>query len=147
MGQPVQVPSIVLPTAYTLGTETELIDDTDEHTSVDILVNSLQEKMIYITAAEVVAAGVPGPLWCWIELSPWLTATSAAYWAAIGGGGGEIAPLSPHIEIGTGTNGRIHGIILLWTGHSHYARVVIQTPVRVETASWAVQCLIGGKSV
>lgn len=147
MGQPVQVPSIVLPTAYTLGTETELIDDTDEHTSIDILVNALQEKIIHITAAEVVTAGVPGPLWVWVELSPFDSATSTAYWAAIGGGGGAIAPLSPTIEVATGVNGTIHGITIAWTMHSHWARVIVQTPVLVATASWAVQVLIAGKAV
>lgn len=137
--------TIIIPTGWVLGTETETIDDTDEHTSVDILCESLHEKIVYITAAEVVVAGTPGPLWCWIELSPYLTATSEAYWAAIGGGGGEIAPLAPHIEVATGTNGRIHGFTLPWTVHSPYARLVIQTPASVATAVWAVQCLFGGK--
>lgn len=141
----IQVPSIILPTAWTLGTETETINDTNEHTSIDIPVPYLQEKCIYITAAEVVAAGVPGPLWCWIELSPYASAASIAYWAAIGGGGGAIAPTAPTIEVGTGVNGTVHSLILPWTLHSPWARVVIRTPVVVATAAWAVQCLIGGK--
>lgn len=142
---PIQVPSIILPTAWTLGTETETIDDTDEHTSIDIPVEYLQEKIIYITATEVIAAGVPGPLWCWVELSPYASAASTAYWAAIGGGGGAIAPLAPTIEVATGVNGTVHSLILPWTAHSPWARVVIRTPVAVATAVWAVQCLIGGK--
>lgn len=145
MTMPIQVPSIVLPTAWVLGTETETIDDTDEHTSIDIMVNALQEKVIYITAVEVVVAGVPGNLWCWVELSPYDSDTSTAYWAAIGGGGGALAPLAPTIEVATGVNGTVHSLILPWTAHSPWARVVIQTPVSVATAAWAVQCLIGGK--
>lgn len=131
---------------WQLGTETETINDTAEHPSVDVLCESLQEKIVYITAAEVVVAGVPGPLWCWIELSPYDSDTSTAFWAAIGGGGGAIAPTSPHIEIATGVNGTIHGIILPWTIHSPYARLVIQTPASVATAVWAVQAIFGGKS-
>jgi len=150
MPNPVQSSNgtIILPvpiTGWTLGTETETIDDTDEHISTDILCESLHEKIVYITAAEVVVAGVPGPLWCWIELSPYDNDTSAAFWAAIGGGGGAIAPLTPHIEIATGVNGTIHGIILPWTVHGPYARLVIQTPASVAAAVWAVQAIFGGK--
>ena len=141
----IQVPSIILPTAWTLGTETETIADAIEHTSIDIsVVVYLQEKSVYISATEVVAAGVPGPLWCWIELSPYDSDTSTAYWAAIGGGGGAIAPFAPTIEIGTGVNGTVHSLILPWTIHSPWARLVIQTPAIVATASWAIQALIGG---
>lgn len=142
---PIQVPSIILPTAWSLGTETEAIDDTDEHPSIDIPTVYLQEKCIYISATEVVAAGVPGPLWCWIELSPYDSDTSTAYWAAIGGGGGAIVPFAPTILVATGTNLTIHGIILPWTIHSPFARLVVQTPVAVATATWAVQALLAGK--
>lgn len=141
----VQVPSIILPTGWTLGTETETIDDTDEHVSIDIPSAYLQFKTVHITAVEVVVAGTPGPLWCWIEVSPYDTGTSEAYWAAIGGGGGALTPTSPTIEVATGVTGTVHSIFLPWTAHSAYARLVIQTPSSVATAAWAVQAIISGK--
>lgn len=147
----IQRPSIILPaipdwTAF-LGTETEAIDDLVEHTSIEFEVKYLQEKMIHISALEAVGVGVPGNLLCWVELSPYLTTTSADYWAAIGGGGGVFPPTAPHVEVGTGVNGAIHTIILPWAIHSENARVVIQTPVAaaLPLAFWVVQAMICGK--
>lgn len=210
----VQIPSIVLPQVWSLGTETETIDDLVEHTSIDIPVEYLQEKIIHVTATEVagitgtivgvftvgepvvgvpsgatgvvigvgatwiqvtVIAGtfavgdtitgtiagatinggltftVPGPLWCWIELSPVASTVSTAYWAAIGGGGGALVPIAPHIEVSglAGVPGTlIHGFTLPWSVHSVWARIVIQTPVAasVPVAYWGVQVLISAKS-
>jgi hypothetical protein len=147
-----QIPTIILPALtfpYT-GTETELINDTVEHTSHDIWTQYLEEKEIHILATEVSTAGVPGNLWCWIELSPVASATSTAFFAAIGGGGGAIAPVAPHIEV-SGLGGvagtLVHTIILPWLIHSPYARLVVQTPVAagLPTAFWAVQCLVTAK--
>lgn len=145
----IQVPSIVLPllTVQAVGTLTENINDAAEHTSEEFVVEYLQEKQVHITATEAVALGVPGNLLCWIELSPVPTTISAAYWAAIGGGGGAIVPVTPHVEMGTGVNLREHGIIMAWSIHSVYARVVIQTPVPLATAFWVVNVVITGKAV
>jgi len=154
MGVPmIQIPSIVLPQA---GAGTEDIDDLVTHLSIDIAVSDvgapvvewLQEKMVQIIATEVVAAGMPGNLWCWIELSPVASVVSAAYWAAIGGGGGALAPVAPTVVVATGVNGTVHTLLLPWTIHSPYARVVAQMPVAATPATdyWQIQCLFSGKS-
>ena len=141
------VPSLILPTAWVTGAETELIDDLLEHISYEYPVTEIQEKIIMVLASEVVVVGVPGNLNLWIELSPVLSTTSAAYWAAIGGGGGALAPVAPMVEVATGVNGTVHTIMLAWAIHSPFARVVVQTPVAATpaTAFWAVQALEMGK--
>lgn len=140
-----QIPSIILPTVWVLGTETETVADILEHTSLEFMSSHLTEKIVHITAIEAVAAGVPGPLWAWIELSPYLTPTTPNYWAAIGGGGGAIVPTVPIIIAGTGVNLAVHSFFIPWTVHSEFARLVIQTPVLVATAGWVVQAQIGAK--
>lgn len=144
----IQVPSIILPvlTVQDIGIIIETIDDVAEHTSEEFIVEYLQEKQIHITATEVIAFGVPGNLLCWVELSPVPTTISAAYWAAIGGGGGALAPVAPYVEVGTGVNGRVHGIILPWSIHSIYARLIVQTPFPIATAAWTVQAIVEGKT-
>ena len=139
-----QVPSIVLPTIWTLGTETETVADVATHTSIEFSVNSIQNKTVHVFAQEVVFAGVPGPLWAWIELSPYPTTVFGGYWAAIGGGGGMLPPTAPVIIAGVGVNLAIHGFFLPWAIHSEYARLVIQTPVTVATAVWLIQAQISG---
>lgn len=214
----IQVPSIVLPQVWTLGTETETIADILEHTSIDIPVEYLQEKQIHITATEVaglratgvivgafivgeavvgvpsgavgvvraqganwieiiyvtgvfiagdtiigatsgaiingalaLAVSVPGNLWCWVELSPYPSTVTTAYWAAIGGGGLSLPPTTPLIEV-SGLAGAagvlVHTIILPWAIHSAWARLVIQTPVAaaLPNAWWLVQCIISAGS-
>ena len=163
----VQIPWIVLPDVSTqvtwLGTETETIDDLVEHTSTEFPVEFLQEKEIHIYALELslAMAAIPGNLWCWIELSPvpsansnyypWPNPTSALYWAAIGGGGGAIVPTAPHIEVSglAGLPGTLaHTIILPWTIHSPWARLVMQTPVAASlpNAFWVVQAMFSSKT-
>ncbi len=143
-----QAPSIVLPTVWALGTEVEIINDLVEHTSIEFEVENLDFKEINILAVEVVVAGVPGPLNIWVELSPYLTTTTGVYWAAIGGGGGAIAPTVPQIIVATGVTLTAHTITIPWTIHSTYARVVVQTPVAAfaATAPWTVQAIVSGRS-
>jgi hypothetical protein len=154
-----QVPSIVLPTLAPLGTETETVADLLEHTSLEFPVEYLQEKEIHIIATEVVVAGMPGALNCWVELSPvpstnnlmWPAPlpVSAAYWAAIGGGGGiSLPPTAPLIEAATGVTGTVHSILIPWTIHSAWARLCVQTPVAAApaTAFWLVQAIFSGAS-
>lgn len=160
----IQVPSIILPQIWVTGNETELIDDLVTHPSIDIPVEYLQEKTVEITATEIVIAGVPGNLLCWIELSPVPFATSDAYYSAIGGGGGPldpatglpyIAPVAPLTEVALGIVGApptfastVHSITLPWAIHSVFARLVIQTPVAaaLPNAFWAVQAVITAKT-
>jgi hypothetical protein len=78
-------------------------------------------------------------------LSPYPTTTTGLYWAAIGGGGGLVAPVLPTTITGTGTSLTIQGAILAWTVHSEYARLVVQTPAFSATAVWLVQAMISGK--
>lgn len=145
-----QVPSIVLPDLtgriQILGTETETISDALEHTSMEFPCAYLKHKTIHILATEVVAAGVPGALNCWVELSPVPSTASGAYWAAIGGGGGAMPAMVPVVEIGVGVNGRIHSILIPWTINSPWARLVVQTPVPLATALWLVQALLYGEA-
>jgi len=143
----IQVRSIVLPSLTPFGTETENINDLLEHTSRDIEVEYLQDKIIHVIAIEAITAGVPGNLWVWVELSPFPTTTSADYWMAIGGGGGALVPVAPLVEVATGADTTIHTFTLPWAIHSPYARVVVQTPVSATplTANWVVQCWFSGK--
>lgn len=154
----IQIPSIILPVLAPLLTETETVADLLEHTSLEFPVEFLQEKEIHLVATEVVAAGVPGNLQCWVELSPYpsvnnlmqpapLPAT-VAYWAAIGGGGGAIVPTAPLIEVATGVNATVHSIMIPWAIHSAWARLVIQTPAAATpaTAFWIVQAIFSGAS-
>ncbi len=161
-----QVQSIILPDVsaqpYILMTETEDIDDLVEHTSIEFPTEMLQEKSVHIYAQEVaLAAVVPGNLLCWIELSPYPSAnnnywpfpnpSSTAYWAAIGGGGGAIAPTVPHVEVSglAGAVGTlIHTITLVWTAHSPFARLVVQSPIaaNLPNAYWILQCIISAKT-
>lgn len=149
---PVQTTSIILPTRWatgvgSTGNETEAINNLLEHTSLEFLVQNLQEKQVAVTMTEVVAAGVPGNLNLWIELSPALTADDPNYWAAIGGGGGAQAPLAPTVIVPTGVNGTVHAVLIPWTMHSVYARLVVQMPVAATPATdgWTVQAQVSGK--
>lgn len=159
----IQVPAIILPTSWTLGIETEDMTDLAEHTSQEFPVEYLQNKTIHIFATEVALApaAVPGALWCWVELSPFPSInsnywpvplpTSTAYWAAIGGGGGAIAPTAPLIEVSglAGLPGTlVHTMILPWDIHSVWARLVVQTPVAaaLPAAYWVVQAMISAKT-
>lgn len=148
-----QVPSIILPILPwtgpgVTGLETETVNDLLEHTSTEFGVDGLQEKIIHISATELVVVGVPGNLLCWVELSPVLSTLSAAYWAAIGGGGGAIAPTTPAILVATGVSLTTHTLTLPWTNHSPFARLVVQTPVAAApaTAFWLVQAMVSGKA-
>jgi len=154
----IQVPAIILPILSPLGTETETVADLVEHTSLEFPVEYLQEKEIHIIATEVVVAGVPGNLQCWVELSPLPTLNSlywpaplpatAAYWAAIGGGGGAMAPTAPLVEVATGVNATVHSILIPFAIHSPWARLIIQTPVSATpaTAFWIIQAIFSGAS-
>ena len=146
----VQIPDIILPTSVGLIekslTNTEDINDLVEHTSLEVDVQALEYKTIHVLATEVVIAGMPGPLWVWVELSPYDSATSAVFWWAIGGGGGAMVPTAPHIEGPTGVHLTPHPIGIPWVAHSSYCRVVVQTPVAGTplTAYWAVQAWFEG---
>ena len=151
-----QVPSIILPTVWSVGTEVENIDDLLAHTSLEFDTSYLQEKIIHVMAIEVLPfGGVPGPLWLWVEVSPVLSTLSALYWSAIGGGGGVqvggvpvIPPLVPTIEVAAGAHLRTHTIVLPWVIHSPYCRLVAWTPVAagLPLAQWAIQALVSGKA-
>ena len=154
----IQVPWPILPRIIILGTEVETINDLVEHTSIEFPVEYLQEKEVHILATEVIVAGVPGNLNCWIELSPVPSANNLmwpaplpfnpATWAAIGGGGGALAPVAPVVEVATGVPATVHNILIPWAIHSAWARVVIQTPVSATplTALWIVQALFSAGS-
>jgi len=154
----IQVPWIILPTIVFLGTEVETINDLVEHTSREFPVDHLQEKEVQIIATEVVVAGVPGNLNCWIELSPLPSVNNLmwpaplpfnpATWGAIGGGGGALAPVAPVVEVATGVTATVHTILIPWAIHSAWARLVIQTPVSATplTAFWILQAAFSAGS-
>lgn len=150
----IQVPSLVLPVITgripNPLTDTEVVADLLLHTSIDIPVDQLQEKTIHIWAIEA-GVGVPGPLWAWIELSPYPTSVSAAFWGAINGGGGPsypavpaMAPVAPVITVAAGI-GVVHNILIPWAIHSPWARLIIQTPVMAAAAFWVVQGYVSSK--
>lgn len=157
----VQTPSVILPVTGLV----ETVNDVVCHNSLEVMVDSLEHKMVQITATEVVVAGVPGALWCWIELSPFPSvnnalwsaplAATALYWGAIGGGGGAyyqltgvLPPIAPHIEAPLGVTGTVHTIQLPWTTHSYWVRLVVQAPgaLAPATAYWSVQAVLSGGS-
>jgi len=153
----IQAPWIILPTRVILGTEVETINDLVEHTSIEFPVEYLQEKMVQIIATEVVVFGVPGNLQCWIELSPIPSANNLmwpaplpfnpAAWGAIGGGGGISLPAtSPVIEVATGVTATVHTILIPWTVHSAWARLVVQTSIPNPTAVWILQAIFSAKT-
>lgn len=153
----IQTPAIILPVAAPLGPEVETVNDLVEHTSIEFPVMHLQEKQIHIVASEVITAGMPGALNCWVELSPLPSANSrywppplpirATYWAAIGGGGGALAPTAALVEAATGVPLTVHSMLIPWVQHSAWARLVIQTPVSATplTAFWLVQAIFSAK--
>ena len=141
----IQIPSIILPTVWVTGTETQQVAGLTKFYSIEFSTRNLHEKCIQIFAEEVDAVGAPGPLWAWVELSPYPTTTTGLYWSAIGGGGGAVAPVLPTVITGTATSLTVQGALLAWTVHSEYARLVVQTPVFSATAVWLVQAMISGK--
>jgi len=152
----IQVPWIILPTIVVLGTEVETINNLVEHTSREFPVDHLQEKMVHIIATEVVVFGVPGNLQCWIELSPIPSANNLmwpaplpfnpASWGAIGGGGGILPATAPVLEVAMGVNAVVHNILIPWTVHSAWARLVVQTPIPNPTAGWILQAIFSAKT-
>jgi hypothetical protein len=147
----IQVPSIILPTVWTLGTETEDIDDLVCHNSVNINTEYLINKTIHVSAVENIAAGMPGNLHVWVEISPYPSAITELYYNAIGGGGGPqvagipvIAPVIPNVIVATGVNNVVHTLSIPWQVHSKYARLVVWVPVAATpvTDYWSVQAMI-----
>lgn len=144
----IQPHSLILPQYWVTGLEVEDVNDLLVHQSLEFYIPELQEKTLHILAIENIVAGVIGPLWVWVELSPVPTVISAAYWAAINGGGGALPPTVPHIIPGAGVSGRPHTELLAFDMHSEWARVIVQMPVAAApaTAFWQVQLIIAGKT-
>ena len=140
--------SLILPQwqLHFAGTETEAIDDLVIHYSQDIPTAFLGQKRATILATEVVAAGIPGTINFWVELSPVPSTVSTAYFAAIGGGGGALAPVAPLTFPGIGVHLTPHTEFIAWTVWSEYARVCVQTPIAagLPNAQWAVQVIFEG---
>lgn len=160
-----QIPSIVLPYPYIAVTDVETVADALVHTGQDIWVANLRMMTIHVVAIEVVPiAGAAGPLWAWIELSPYpagaggggaagphspliAPASSASFWSAIGGGGGALAPVAPTIIAGIGVTLTSNTFHLGWSTYSGWARVRIQTPIPAVGGSfWTVQAQVEGRS-
>lgn len=153
----IKVPAIILPVVAPLGIEVETVNNLVEHTSIEFPVDHLQEKQVHILATEVIVAGMPGNLLCWVELSPFPSANSLYWpaplpapgtnWAAMGSGGGALPPVAPLVEAATGVTGTVHGMLIPWVQHSAWARLVIQTPVSATplTAFWLVQAIFSAK--
>lgn len=146
----IQSPSLILPAGWVNpDTDTETIADLLEHTSREPYVADQQDFTASIIAIETVgAAGAPGPLSIWVELSPVDSGVSAAYWAAIGGGGGALPPIAPLVIAGLGVNGTVHTEFIAWNVHSAYIRIVAQTPVNANLPGsfWQVRIVLSGKT-
>lgn len=160
-----QRPSLILPTSYATASggtlaSTETINDAVEHTSAEVFIEHFNNVMVHIYAVEVIpVAGNPDNLLCWVELSPWPTAnttrllwpsplpTSSVYWTAIGGGGGVVPPAAPDTIVPTGVSTTGQSILIPFTAHSMWCRVVLQTTAPHATSYWLTQVLISGKGV
>lgn len=143
----IHVHSLILPQYYVTGLETEDLNDALEHTSQEIYIPEIQEKTVNLIAIENITAGAMAPLLWWVELSPVPSAISAAYWAAIGGGGGGIAPTAPQIIAPTGVTGTLTPDARAFTMHSAWMRVVVQSALATPlTAFWQIQVIMSGKT-
>lgn len=150
-----QVPSIILPRVWVIGSEQEAVNDLWAHTSIELDVSYLRDKTIQIWATEICPfGGVPGTLWAWVELSPVPSTVNPAYFTALGGGGGiqvggvpVIVPLAPVIEPAAGVHLRVHGIILPFGIHSGFARLVVWMPIAAAPAMafWSIQAAVAAK--
>jgi len=151
-----QIPSLVLPQEWVIGDEVEVIGDLVAHASIDCsTMMSMQEKQFHILATEAVGFGTPGNLWVWVEVSPYPSSVTTAYWEAIGGSVGAVTPVpdvprvpvAPNVIVATGTNLTQHRLILPFTLHDEYCRICVRTPVSADlaTAQWAVQALFMAK--
>ena len=58
----IQVPSIILPTVWVTGLETQQVAGLTKFYSIEFSTRNLQEKCIQIFAEEVDAVGAPGDL-------------------------------------------------------------------------------------
>lgn len=130
----VQKPTIILPARWTVITATETINNILVHTSADMALQEwLHEKTVFIWAIEVSpGVGVPGNLQFTLQLSPFPSVTSVAYFAAVG---------APTVIVATGIHNTVHTAMINWVAHSPYGRVLAQTPVAATplTDFWVVQ--------
>lgn len=157
-------PSMLLPTGLGVtpgitlaSTEAILATDAAEHTSEEVFIPHYGRKTIHVLATEVVPVAGGQPLNIWVELSIYPTANSnewpapspisALYWAAIGGGGGPLAPIAPLIIPALGINLQQHTLVFDFEMHSPFARVIAQTPVAHATSSWLVQVFMTAKGL
>lgn len=139
--------TLILPQYWDNGLETEDLNDILEHTSVEIFVPEVHEKTVNILAIENITAGAMANLSVWIELSPVPSPVSTVYWAAIGGGGGALAPTAPLIIAAAGVNGTVHTEFLAFNTHTEWMRVVVQSALPAPlTAFWQVQIIMSGKT-
>ena len=133
----VQIPTLVLPQAYLTEADVETVNDLVIHPSFAITpICNLYEKTVHIIATEIIlAAGMPGNLLCWIELS---TTGVAGTWGIIG---------VPLIEVATGVNATVHNVFLNWNIFEFYCRVVCQMPVAATptTDHWTIQARFMGQ--
>jgi len=86
---------------------------------------ALQEKQANVIAAMV---GAPGPLNCWVEIS---STGVAGTWAMVG---------VPSVLAAAGN------IVLAWTVHSEYARIVLQAPALVAPNAWVATVIFEAKT-
>jgi hypothetical protein len=142
-----------MPVSSSTEAETEKINDLVIHYSKELTTEYLNEKNIHVIAKEVISTGIPGSLWCWVELSPVSSADTRwtdAYYAAVGGGGGRInpatkvpyiSPYTPIVIVPEIVNNRMHSVMLAWDVPSKYARLAVLVPVAPApaTAYWEVQ--------
>lgn len=116
-----QVATIVLPITRA-GTLT--IADALQHISLSLNAVYLQEKIAYVYATMV---GAPGRLDAWVEVAPTDVATSYVRLGAV------------QSLVATGN------VVLPWTAHSAFARVILQAPL-LAAGAWVVVVLFEGKT-
>ena len=119
-----QYPTIVLPQ---IGAGVETVNDAVVHYSIEIPTVYLQEKVINVYCT--LAAGAPGPVNCWVEVSPFPLAMGNFY-----------APLG--VPVGVAATGNIS---LPWTAHSEWARIGIQCLGGTAVAFWTLFAIFSAK--
>lgn len=159
----IQTPSMPLPgNNWGLWTEGDRTQTTNVYYSRQWKNEQYTEVTMLVKCQEVVAAGSPGPLWLWIETSPFPTVlrddwpkeafTSFFTWAVIGGGvavapGADNIPLDPTIVVPSGVTANYQNIELSFNTHHTWARLAAWDPTAATpvTDYWFLQGFLTAK--
>lgn len=159
----IQTPSMPLPNYnWTVWTAGESLIDNNVHYSRQWRNDHYTDVTLMIKCQEIVAAGIPGALQLWIELSPFPTTVRADWpldaftsfftWAPIGGGapiapGADNIPLSPTVVVPSAVNANYQNVNISYTTHQSFARLCAwdSAGATVATDYWWLQVFLTAK--